>query len=180
MHLRSIVIPAILVLLIAACDQPTLTTLPPDRSATAAPTSDLATTPPPTAEIIDTPAPPSALEPSSSALPSFEPSATSKIAPTPDVFRITVTEMTKQAKVGSEASVSIKTAPHADCRIRLTIGGVVSKARGLGNKNAPPEGALRWTWQIDGAIKPGRYPLEISCIDGSQKQVYATTLEVVR
>lgn len=85
-------------------------------------------------------------------------------------------------KIGDNASLSIRTLPGAPCTISFTFNddNERSKDTGLIPKIADEYGLVDWTWKVMSNVRPGTWPVEVTCANGSQSAYSRSDLEVVR
>ncbi len=62
------------------------------------------------------------------------------------------------------ASLTVKTAPKANCSIRVVYKTTVSKAAGLEPKQANAAGTVSWTWRVGTSTAKGTWPITVSCV----------------
>jgi hypothetical protein len=120
-----------------------------------------------------------------SSVPSERPPATARPRPTPlpsvdaNALAVKITQRTKAVRRNGTASVSIKTAPKAQCGITVTYPAGPSTARGLEPETAGSGGMITWKWKVASSTKKGTWPIAIVCSVG-QKSGDASTSFTVR
>lgn len=70
---------------------------------------------------------------------------------------------TTEAKVGDNASMSVRTNPEADCTIVVKYGAVIAKDSGLITKQADEYGIVSWSWTVAAGTPPGKSSVEVTC-----------------
>jgi cytoskeletal protein RodZ len=83
--------------------------------------------------------------------------------PKPVETALTVTKAPGTVGRNSTASVTVKTAPGAECYITVTYKSGPSKAQGLGPKKADDIGVVSWSWRVGGNTTRGTWPVTITC-----------------
>ena len=91
--------------------------------------------------------------------------ATSAPAAAPQL-PVTLVSITSPVNHGSPASISVKTAPGAACRITVTYKSGPSRAKGLIAKTSDDHGLVGWTWLVGARTTPGTWPVSVSCSAG--------------
>ena len=82
-------------------------------------------------------------------------------------------------KAGDNASITVTTGPDAICKIVVAYNKVLSKDSGLVEKKADENGSVTWSWTVDKAAAPGKWPVKVTC-DRNKKIGYVeATLEVL-
>ena len=87
-------------------------------------------------------------------------------APTMQIVNQTATALPSSSRIafvsvegaspGGYASVTIQASSGAQCSIRyVTPHGTISRAKGLENQTADPNGKVTWTWKIGSKTEPG-------------------------
>lgn len=119
-----------------------------------------------------------------SSSPSERPAATPRPRPTPlpsvdaNALSVKVTDRTKSVRRGGTASVTIKTAPRAQCGITVTYPAGPSTARGLEPKTAGSGGMIVWKWKVTSTTKKGTWPIAIVCSIGQKSGDASTSFAV--
>ncbi len=62
---------------------------------------------------------------------------------------------------GQDASVEIRTAPHAAATITVDYRSGPSHASGLGPRTSDAQGYVTWTWEVGTRTTPGYWPVVI-------------------
>lgn len=85
------------------------------------------------------------------------------------------------ATPGSNASLSIKTNPHAPCQITVKVNNAPLPDTGLVPKIADEFGIVDWSWTVPKNVLPGKWPVEVTCANEAKKSAYyKVDLEVTR
>ncbi len=79
---------------------------------------------------------------------------------------------------GNAASITIKTAPSAECTITVTYKSGPSQAQGLDPKTADNEGIVSWAWIVGTRTTPGEWPIRVTCSAGSEQSTLETLFSV--
>ncbi len=80
---------------------------------------------------------------------------------------------------GTNASITIKTIPTAECTIKVTYKGVVSTDSGLKPKIADDRGSLQWAWTVNNDAASGIWPVDVYCYYNKLSAYVRGDLEVV-
>lgn len=105
---------------------------------------------------------------------------TPTLQPTQQNDQITVTFLTSPIKQNELAQLDIKTAPQAQCAIKVTLpSGSQSSANGLEDKTADNSGIITWSWKINWNTKPGVAIIEIGCSKDSQYFSKTLQMEII-
>ena len=103
--------------------------------------------------------------------------ATSAPAAAPQL-PVTLVFITSPVNHGNPASISVKTAPGATCRITVTYKSGPSRAKGLTAKTSDDHGMVGWTWLVGARTAPGTWPVSVSCSAGGQTGTLQTSIVV--
>lgn len=95
---------------------------------------------------------------------------------------IVVQAFTSPITIGDNASLSIRTLPGVPCTISFTFNDDNERSTdtGLIPKIADEYGLLDWTWSVKANVRPGTWPVEVVCANGSQSVYSRSDLEVKR
>lgn len=95
---------------------------------------------------------------------------------------IVVQAFSTPVTIGDNASLSIRTLPGVPCTISFTVNedNERSTDTGLIPKIADDYGLVDWTWSVKANVRPGTWPVEVTCANGSQSVYSRSDLEVVR
>jgi len=110
-----------------------------------------------------TPYPSSAATPSPAPTVATTPVRTATPTAAPPATKVTFTTFTSPAPRSSDATVGVSTTPNAACTIAVHYKSGISKAAGLGPKNADSSGAASWTWTIGPSTTTGSWPVTVTC-----------------
>lgn len=89
-------------------------------------------------------------------------------------YGITVTQLTSPIGRGSNATISINTAPNTYCTITVYYKSGASTAQGLGPKNSDGNGNCSWTWKVGTRTTPGDWRIVINVQGIGQIEQYFT------
>lgn len=64
---------------------------------------------------------------------------------------------------GSNAAVSVRTQPEADCTIKVTYHTTLSTDSGLAPKQSDEYGIVGWSWTVEAEQPLGSWPIDITC-----------------
>lgn len=91
---------------------------------------------------------------------------------------VALVSITSPVNHGNLATVSVKTAPRAMCRITVTYKSGPSRAKGLSPKTSDGHGMVSWTWLVGARTTPGTWPVSVSCNAGAQTGTLQTSILV--
>ena len=74
-----------------------------------------------------------------------------------------VQSLLSPVKAGEETTIIIKTGSDATCVIVASYNKTPSKDPELAPKKASDRGSVEWTWTVDTATAPGKYPIKVTC-----------------
>ena len=77
-------------------------------------------------------------------------------------YGITVVSLTSPISRGSQASITINTAPNTYCTIKVYYKSGPSSAQGLDPKNSDGSGNCTWSWKVGSRTTPGDWRIVIS------------------
>ncbi|TMC08112.1 MAG: hypothetical protein E6J41_14655 [Chloroflexi bacterium] len=80
-------------------------------------------------------------------------------SPSPSSGSVSIVDPTIQAARGGRATLLALTTPRARCTI--TVG--YSPAPRLSAATANGAGAVGWSWKVADQVKPGTYPIQVTC-----------------
>jgi micrococcal nuclease len=103
--------------------------------------------------------------------------ATSAPAAAPQL-PVTLVSITSPVNHGKPASISVKTAPGAACRIAVTYKSGPSRAKGLTPKTSDDHGTVGWTWLVGTRTTPGTWPVSVYCSAGGRTGTLQTSIVV--
>lgn len=89
-----------------------------------------------------------------------------------------VQSLTSPVAPGSNASVTIKTNPFAECTVVVEYNKIASKDSGLGPKVADDFGTVSWTWTVEASVPVGKWPVTVTCAHNELTAVVQEDLEV--
>ena len=101
-------------------------------------------------------------------LPALVLATPSQAAPAPAMVGVKIIKapgvVTAAGYARAFASLTVKTAPKANCSIRVVYKTGVSTAAGLGPKQASATGTVSWTWRVGTSTAKGTWPITVSCV----------------
>jgi hypothetical protein len=97
------------------------------------------------------------------ATPTATPSPTPRTTPTPSTAPATIVNPRLQARRGRSVTLVALTAPRTTCEIAVGY----SPAPQLAPATANGAGAVSWTWRVSDQVRPGIYPIQVSCGGGA-------------
>src|ERR1700674_3017155 len=159
-------VPAVLLVLFAACSGSGGTTVNAPTSTAAAATTltaSVRTSPAPADPLggaAEQTAPAAALSPGATATPTAPPTAPTAVNAPMGVTFVSV----QGGPSGSYAAISVLTAAEAPCSIGyVDPAGTNSSAQGLADQRASRTGAVSWSWKIDGNASSGTGSVTVTC-----------------
>lgn len=96
----------------------------------------------------------------------------------PPTLDVGLVSLTSPVEAGDDASLAVRTAPAARCRITVHYKSGPSKAKGLVPKQADMEGQVSWTWRVGSGTTPGRWPIIVTCSHAGRDSTLQTTFVV--
>jgi hypothetical protein len=82
---------------------------------------------------------------------------------------------------GSNAGVTIKSAPDVTCSIVVELNKIPIKDSGLAEKRTDEYGVLAWSWTLPADAPLGKWPVKITCISDAKKSSFVQgDMEVVK
>jgi hypothetical protein len=91
---------------------------------------------------------------------------------------ITLISVTSPAASFTDATLTVSTAPGANCSIVVHYKSGPSRAKGLVPKVASSSGRVSWTWRVGSNTTPGRWPIVVTCENGTDHGELKTSFEV--
>jgi hypothetical protein len=91
---------------------------------------------------------------------------------------ITLISVTSPTAPFSDATLTISTAPGANCSIVVHYKSGPSRAKGLIPKVASGSGRVSWTWRVGSNTTPGRWPIVVTCEKDADHGELRTSFEV--
>src|SRR5712692_4147372 len=91
---------------------------------------------------------------------------------------ITLISVTSPAAPFTDATLTVSTAPEANCSIVVHYKSGPSRAKGLVPKVASSSGRVSWTWRVGSNTTPGRWPIVVTCEKGSDQGELRTSFVV--
>jgi hypothetical protein len=102
-------------------------------------------------------------------------------APPPNAaVGVALGSITSPVAAGSNAALSVRTTPTANCTVVVTYNGINSRDSGLAPKVADAYGIATWTWTVEAAVPPGTWPAKITCNYNGRSAVFDTKLQVTK
>lgn len=107
---------------------------------------------------------------------------TSKRPKIPDTatLGVSVQSITSPVVPGSNASLTVKTNPEANCSIEVAYNDVPVKDSGLVTKKADEYGIVEWTWTVPGNAPVGNWPVKATCANKKNTAVVENDLRIVK
>jgi hypothetical protein len=91
---------------------------------------------------------------------------------------VTLISVTSPAAPFTDATLTIRTTPGANCSIVVHYKSGPSRAKGLIPKVASSSGRVSWTWRVGSNTTPGRWPIVVTCEKGMEHGELRTAFEV--
>ena len=91
---------------------------------------------------------------------------------------ITLISVTSPAAPFTDATLTVSTAPGANCSVVVNYKSGPSRAKGLVPKVASSSGRVSWTWRVGSNTTPGRWPIVVTCEKGMDRGKLRTAFEV--
>lgn len=89
-----------------------------------------------------------------------------------------VQSMTSSVAPGSQASITVRTNPDAQCTISVVYDKTASTDPGLASKIADEYGMITWTWMVEPSVPIGKWPVKVTCVMGANSGVVGGNLLV--
>src|SRR5574341_444627 len=80
---------------------------------------------------------------------------------------VSLVSITSPAAPFTEATLTIRTTPGANCSITVSYKSGPSRAKGLIPKITDGSGRITWTWRVGSNTTPGRWPISVTCAKGA-------------
>src|SRR5439155_667585 len=81
-------------------------------------------------------------------------------------IEVKLVSITSPVSPGKDATITVHTAPNANCQITVLYKSGPSKAQGLFPKSADSQGQVSWTWRVGSNTTPGRWLITVTCSSG--------------
>lgn len=91
---------------------------------------------------------------------------------------VALVSITSPVNHGNPATIAIKTAPGAACRITVSYKSGPSRAKGLTPKTSNSQGMVTWTWLVGSRTTPGTWPVSVRCSAGERTGALQTSIVV--
>jgi len=91
---------------------------------------------------------------------------------------VSVQMLTTPIKPGSNASVTVKTNPDANCTVKAVYNKIPSIDSGLSQKVADEYGMVTWTWSVEASAPLGKWPVTITCANSKYSGVVVGDLVI--
>ncbi len=91
---------------------------------------------------------------------------------------VTLVSITSPVKHGNPATIVVKTAPGAACRITVTYKSGRGRAKGLTPRPSDEQGMVGWTWLVGTQTTPGTWPVSVTCTAGGRTGTLQTSIVV--
>jgi len=92
-------------------------------------------------------------------------------------YGINVVSLTSPISKGSQASITINTAPNVLCTITVYYKSGPSEAQGLEPKNSDGNGNCAWSWKVGSRTTPGNWKIVLTAEGSGQIETYFTVTE---
>ena len=92
-------------------------------------------------------------------------------------YGINIVSLTSPIARGSQASITINTAPNVRCTITVYYKSGASKAQGLDPKNSDGNGSCTWSWKVGTRTTPGDWKIVLTAEGAGQIETYFTVTE---
>jgi hypothetical protein len=106
------------------------------------------------------------------------PTPTAVPTPTPVPLEVAKGSVTSPVARGDKATLTVRTAASADCKIVVEYQSGPSQAAGLGEKTADANGDVSWTWTVGQTTVTGRWPITVTCFKAERQGTLETSFEV--
>lgn len=93
---------------------------------------------------------------------------------------VSVQNITSPVMPGSNASITVKSNPDANCTVLVTYDKTPAKDSGLVAKKADEYGIVEWTWTVPAGTPYGDWPVEVTCANKKNSAVVENDLRVVK
>jgi hypothetical protein len=92
-------------------------------------------------------------------------------------YGINIVSLTSPISRGSQASITINTAPNVRCTITVYYKSGPSKAKGLDTKNSDSNGNCTWSWKVGTRTTPGNWRIVLTAEGVGQTETTFTVIE---
>lgn len=93
-------------------------------------------------------------------------------------LEVKVVSLTSPVSLGSQATLTVQTAPKATCTPTVQYKSGKSGAQGLSKKTANAQGQVSWTWKVASSATPGTWPVSVRCTSKGKEGTAEASLEV--
>jgi hypothetical protein len=93
---------------------------------------------------------------------------------------VKLVSLTSPVAPGKTATLVVQTTPKARCSASVKYSSGMSKATGLGFKNADAKGNVKWTWRVGTKTAAGMWPVTVNCALKSAKGKLDTSLVIAK
>ena len=93
---------------------------------------------------------------------------------------VSVVSLTSPVAPFTDATIHVRTAPAAACRITVIYKSGPSRAKGLVPMQASAKGDVVWRWRVGSNTTPGHWPIKVACEKASEVGQLETAIEVRR
>jgi competence protein ComEC len=129
--------------------------------------------------------PVSMFSPTQTSIPSIIPSPTPTQTPSPTLtstpinsITLDIVSVTSPVNAGCKATIAAKTAPGAQCNIKVYYKSGLSSASGLSPKTADGNGNVSWTWTVGSRTTPGNWQIVVEANLGGKSISQSTSFMV--
>lgn len=91
---------------------------------------------------------------------------------------VSLVSVTSPVAPFTDATIRVRTAPAASCRITVLYKSGPSRAQGLFPKDADMSGQVVWLWRVGSNTTPGRWPIIVACNKGQDEGQLETAFDV--
>ncbi len=92
-----------------------------------------------------------------------------------EALEIAVVKLTSPASAGSMATLTIKTATAAECKVQIRYRSITVP---LATKTTGDDGTATWSWRVPNEVVRGNLPIDIQCAQGDKKGALTVQLVV--
>lgn len=79
-----------------------------------------------------------------------------------------VQSLTTPIDPGSNASITVRSVPEAECVIKVEYNKIPSKDSGLVAKTTDEFGMVTWAWTVEPSVPLGKWPVDVTCTLGEK------------
>jgi len=97
---------------------------------------------------------------------------------TNSTLSLDIISVTSPVSAGSNATLTVRTSPGAQCNITVYYKSGASSASGLGSKTADSDGNVSWTWKVGAKTTAGTWKIVVSASINGQSITKNTTFTV--